>query len=160
LPTGTENHEFSAFWYEEEERWVYCDACWTSNSHYIDGEYQSEINNKTKYFDVTGEAFALNHRIDKAEERFYTKALAAVNGELTETAAETNAESSAPKNEGTESETMENAEGTFSEAVPSEDENNPENSAKGSIAPYIILGLAGVMVIGAGIILAVQKNKK
>lgn len=158
LPVGTENHEFSAFWYEAEKRWVYCDACWTSNSSYRDGNYKWEISGGTKHFDVTGEAFALNHRIDKVEERSYTKALAALDGELSETAAEKE------ESHVTESETGEGEQTTAKGAsAPKNDyestfdkkENNGEN-----LTPYIIIGLTGVMVIGAGIILAVNKNKK
>ncbi len=158
LPVGTENHEFSAFWYEAEKRWVYCDACWTSNSSYRDGNYKWEISGGTKHFDVTGEAFALNHRIDKVEERSYTKALAALDGELSETAAEKE------ESHVTESETREGEQTTAKGAIaPKNDyestfdkkENNGEN-----LTPYIIIGLTGVMVIGAGIILAVNKNKK
>ena len=154
LPTGTENHEFSAFWYEKEQRWVYCDACWTSNNHYRGEEYETEINNRTKYFDVTGEAFALNHRIDKAEERFYTKALTALTPETKETETEPETEASTEKK--TEKESAENTAG----AITAADENKIEPDAETNLAPYIILGLTGVMVIGAGIILAVQKNKK
>lgn len=154
LPTGTENHEFSAFWYEKEQRWVYCDACWTSNNHYRGEEYETEINNRTKYFDVTGEAFALNHRIDKAEERFYTKALTALAPETKET--ETEPETEASNEKKTEKDSAENTAG----AITAADENKIEPDAETNLAPYIILGLTGVMVIGAGIILAVQKNKK
>ena len=158
LPTGTENHEFSAFWYEKEQRWVYCDACWTSNGHYRDGEYQSEINNRTKFFDVTSQCFALNHRADKAEERFYTKALAAVRGEETTTAAET--EPSVPKTE-EEAESTTTADTTETEkTTPASTRNESKNNENNNLTPYIIIGLTGVMVIGAGIILAVQKNKK
>lgn len=158
LPVGTENHEFSAFWYEAEKRWVYCDACWTSNSSYRDGNYKWEISGGTKHFDVTGEAFALNHRIDKVEERSYTKALAALDGELSGTAAEKE------ESHVTESETREGEQTTAKGAsAPKNDyestfdkkENNGEN-----LTPYIIIGLTGVMVIGAGIILDVNKNKR
>lgn len=156
LPTGTENHEFSAFWYEDEQRWVYCDPCWTSNNHYRDGMLYPEINNKTKFFDVTGEAFALNHRIDKAEERFYTQALAA----LEDSTAETEAEANAPEeNEETDAETSENTSGTRPiVATRNEDENVTDKDT--NLIPYIILGAVGVIVIAAGIILAVHKNKK
>lgn len=161
LPTGTENHEFSAFWYEDESRWVYCDACWTSNGRYRDGEYTSEITNGTKYFDVTGQAFALNHRIDKAEERFYTQALAAVDGEMTETEVSENTEEQKTDSQSDEkTHSTEAAETRPAVTEPSESKSNPDADKEVDLTPYIILGLTGVMVIGAGVILAVNKRKK
>lgn len=158
LPTGTENHEFSAFWYEAEQRWVYCDPCWTSNCHYRDGTLYPEINNRTKFFDVTGEAFALNHRIDKAEERFYTQALAA----LDDSTAETEDGTDVPEETvDTNDETDESSADTRPVVtVTEQDRGNSDKDENVNLTPYIILGLVGVMVIGAGIILAVQKNKK
>ncbi len=157
LPTGTENHEFSAFWYRAEKRWVYCDACWTSNSSYRDGEYKYEISGGTKYFDVTEEAFALNHRIDKIEERFYTQALAALDGEPAQT--ETEKEETSEK----EKETSENAQVTVREETSEtrSDVSAPikEEKSGGDFAFYIIIGLLGAAVIGTGIVLAVNKRK-
>lgn len=169
LPVGTENHEFSAFWYEAEKRWVYCDSCWTSNSSYRDGNYKWKISGGTRHFDVTGEAFALNHRIDKAEERSYTKALAALDGELSETASEKE-ESHVTENETRESEQTTAKDGTSESGSGENATKNDTESTFGSTSeekekngknptPYIIIGLTGIMVIGAGIILAVNKNK-
>lgn len=160
LPTGTENHEFSAFWYEAESRWVYCDACWTSNGRYSDGEYNSEITNGTKYFDVTAQAFALNHRADKAEERFYTQALAAVDGEMTETEAPENTEANESDSQSA-TEAQNNAEPVSTTLpVATEPVTGVTGVNKATVTPFIILGLTGVMVIGAGVILAVNKRKK
>lgn len=160
LPTGTENHEFSAFWYEAESRWVYCDACWTSNGRYLDGEYNSEITNGTKYFDVTAEAFALDHRADKAEERFYTQALAAVDGEMTETEALDNTEAKESDSQSA-TESQNDAESVVTTLpVVTETVAGVAGVNKETVTPYIILGLTGVMVIGVGIILAVNKRKK
>lgn len=164
LPTGTENHEFSAFWYEDESRWVYCDACWTSNGRYRDGEYQSEITNGTKYFDVTAEAFALDHRVDKAEERFYTQALAALDGEMTETEAPEDTEEQENDSQSA-SEAQNDAESAVT-TLPVVTEQviagytGVTGVNKATVIPFIILGLTGVMVIGAGVILAVNKRKK
>ncbi len=159
LTTGKENHEFSAFWYEAEKRWVYCDPCWTSNSSYRNGEYKQEISGKTRHFDVTGEAFALNHRIDKAEERFYTQALAALDGEIAETVTERE-DTSESENNTSESGQAAISEET-SESRPAESAQEKKEEKNGSDpTPYIIIGLTGVMVIGAGIILAVNKKKK
>lgn len=162
LPTGGENHEFSAFFYEKENRWVYCDACWTSNGHYRDGEYQSEITNGTKYFDVTSEAFALNHRIDKAEERFYTQAPAALDGETPESSqsAEEQSESESESNSESAAESQSGDTAEFSPSASETEERTSESGAPENLTPYIILGLCGVMVIGAGVILAVNQRKK
>ena len=160
LPTGTENHEFSAFWYEEEERWVYCDACWTSNGRYRGGEYTAEITNGTKYFDVTAEAFALNHRIDKAEERFYTKALAAVDGEISETEAPENTKAQESDNQSS-TEAQDSAESSVTTSPVITETVAGYTDVNKAVTPFIIiLGLTGVMVIGAGVILAVNKRKK
>lgn len=70
LATGVENHEWSAFWYEKEQRWVYVDTCWCSNNDYFGGDYHKGVS-CDKYFDPTDLAFSLNHRVDKAEERDY-----------------------------------------------------------------------------------------
>lgn len=160
LPTGTENHEFSAFWYEAESRWVYCDACWTSNGRYLDGEYYSEITNGTKYFDVTAQAFALNHRADKAEERFYTQALAAVDGEMTETEAPENTQVQESDSQSA-TEAQNDAESAVTTLpVVTEQVTGVTDNNKATVIPFIILGLTGVMVIGVGVILAVNKRKK
>lgn len=161
LPTGTENHEFSAFWYEAESRWVYCDACWTSNGRYRDGEYTSEITNGTKYFDVSAQAFALNHRVDKAEERFYTQALAAVDSEITENEVSENTEEQKTDSQSDEkTHSTEAVETRPAVTEPSESKSNPDADKEVDLTPYIILGLTGVMVIGVGVILAVNKRKK
>ena len=181
LLTAKENHEFSAFWYKDEKRWVYCDPCWTSTSYYEDGDYIKMPSGKTKYFDVTDEAFALNHRIDKVEERFYTKALAALDGEIDETDIET--EEAVETNKTDETiEAIEAAEATVTTAItetaqtteitktnselsPSESTDNGEYNDKedkngSNPTPYIIIGLIGIAVIGVGVILAVKNRKK
>ncbi|MGN0655304.1 MAG: transglutaminase domain-containing protein, partial [Ruminiclostridium sp.] len=38
LATGRENHEWTAFWYEEENRWVWVDSCWNGTGSYENGE--------------------------------------------------------------------------------------------------------------------------
>lgn len=73
LTDGVQNHEFAAFWYEAEQRWVWADPCWNGSGDYINGEYHKKICHE-KYFDITDEALALNHRADYAERRsFFTE---------------------------------------------------------------------------------------
>lgn len=70
LLTGVENHEWCAFYYEEEERWVYVDVCWNSNNDYKNDEFVSNISDRM-YFDPSDDAFAFSHRVDKVEQRNY-----------------------------------------------------------------------------------------
>ncbi len=162
LNTGRENHEFTAFWYEEQSRWVYADPCWGGAGNYIDGKFKPNILDN-KYFDITSEAFALDHRVDRAEERHYFKALEAVNAGGTGSEPEV-------LDPHHYSETSDEGSGDDTD-FPDEDftDNNAENTAanspqkpieSGNVAPYIILGLTGVLIIGVGIILAVNKRKK
>ena len=72
--TGVENHEWVAFWYPNENRWVYTDCTWDSGQYYEKGMY-FDAPNKKKFFDITPLALTLDHRIDRAEQRFYFEAL-------------------------------------------------------------------------------------
>lgn len=72
LTDGVQNHEFTAFFYEEENRWVWVDSCWCGSGDYKNGEYVDKITHE-KYFDISDEALALNHRADYAQRRnFFT----------------------------------------------------------------------------------------
>ncbi len=173
LTTAGENHEFTAFWYEKESRWVYVDSCWSGAGDYENGRYTDSIT-YDKYFDITGEAFSLNHRADKAEERHYTKALAAVEAlddtEILQTS-ET-AEDTAPEEENTQETEGTNASDNSNVTVSVTDSaaekvtvsNHPAAppKEKGSIVPYIIIGVLGILAVGTGIVLAVRfkKNNK
>lgn len=162
LAEAAENHEFSAFWYEKQKRWVYADACWSGAGDYREGVTTERIT-YDKYFDISSEAFSFNHRVDKAEERFYGKALEVMEqgGLSTDTT----------KEEVTEAETVSEPPDT-SEAVTDPpitasvtshtDTNNSQvnGEAEPNITPFLIIGLTGVLVIAAGIILAVDKRKK
>ena len=149
LTTG-ENHEFTAFWYEAEERWVYVDPTWGSNGKYEDGEYHYDYPPSDKYFDVTGEAFALNHRIDKVEERNYTAVL---------NAEEETEETTTEPPEAEETEATEATETTAPTATqPPVTTKAEEPAQKGNPAVYIIIGAAGAAAVITGIILAVRKK--
>ncbi|MCL1903186.1 MAG: transglutaminase-like domain-containing protein [Oscillospiraceae bacterium] len=65
-PTGNP-HEWTAFWYEGEERWVLLDSGWDSFNYY-DGEYV-ERERRVKFFDLSAEGFSEDHRARKAEFR-------------------------------------------------------------------------------------------
>lgn len=167
LTEAAENHEFTAFWYEEQNRWAYVDPCWSGAGDYEHGTLSQRIT-YDKYFDITSAAFSLNHRVDRAEERFYGKALevleqGGVGSETVDTAEE---ETSAPDDSGS---------AVTSEAVESQTAENPvitasssaghniapqENETKHNIVPFVLIGLMGVLIIAVGVILAVNKRKK
>ena len=73
LEKGQQNHEWSAFWYEKEQRWVWVDSCWDGSGSYRSGT-RTPGKPKYMYFDISDEALALNHRADKAERRHYFEA--------------------------------------------------------------------------------------
>ncbi len=73
LGDGRQNHEWAAFYYPAEERWVWVDACWDGAGDYKGGEWKPG-KPKYMYFDISDEAFSLNHRADKAERRLYFSA--------------------------------------------------------------------------------------
>ena len=146
LPTVGENHEFTAFWYEEESRWAYVDPTWGSTGRYEDGEYSCDYPSVDRYFDVSGEALALNHRVDKVEERHYTTVL--------NTEEETEETTTEPlENEETESTTTK-----ATTTQPSVTTKPEEAAQSGNFVIYIIIGAAGVIIVITGIILATRKK--
>ncbi|MCM1300065.1 MAG: transglutaminase-like domain-containing protein [Firmicutes bacterium] len=160
LTTGRENHEFTAFWYEKEKRWVYTDACWSGVGDYENGEFKNNTP-YDKYFDITGEALALDHRIDKAEERHYLQALESVEDGAEETAPEVLDPYHYDETAAETTDVFEYFEDTeAADLSAAADRPDPKPIESGNIAPYIIIGLTGVLIIGAGIILAVNKRKK
>ncbi|MDR1754292.1 MAG: transglutaminase-like domain-containing protein [Eubacterium sp.] len=70
LPYVTVVHEWVAFWYEKENRWVYTDPCWDSSNRYENGRYKKGIT-AIKYFDISPLAFSQDHRVDSAQSRKY-----------------------------------------------------------------------------------------
>lgn len=73
LPNIKRHHEWTAFYYEEESRWVIMDSGWDSGNLAKGGKYYTEIVLK-KYFDISPLAFSQNHRADRAEHRDYFSA--------------------------------------------------------------------------------------
>lgn len=170
LPTGVENHEFSAFWYEKENRWVYADACWSSGSNYREGEY-FHGNWSDRFFDQTGEAFALRHRADKAEERLYFQVLDNMEfpedstADTEKTDSGENTDVSTENSENTTSYTDDNtatsgSESTYADTLPPSEENSTnEQKAQSDIILYVILGVIGIAIIAVGIVLAIRSRK-
>lgn len=150
LAEGVQNHEFAAFWYEKENRWVWLDACWSGSGNYVNGEYVSELSHG-KYFDISDDALALNHRADYAERRnFFDEAVFAGGGIVgtgspaDETEAE--GENPAPKEkadaDGEENEPQPNE----TNAVPA---STPTQTDREDNTPLLI----AVFVLGIGVIL-------
>lgn len=73
LPTERQNHEWVAFYFEEEQRWVWTDPVWSGLGDYKNGEYYYRKYNGN-YFDRDDFALSINHRADKAERRPFFEA--------------------------------------------------------------------------------------
>lgn len=73
LPTERQNHEWVAFYYDEEERWVWTDPVWGGLGDYIKGQYYPGKYNGN-YFDIDDFALSINHRADRAERRPFFEA--------------------------------------------------------------------------------------
>ena len=156
LLTAGENHEFTAFWYGAENRWVYADPTWGRKGIYEKGKYiPGNYPSTEKYFDETGEAFALKHRIDKAEERNYSAALS------------TEEETAGTSEPSETSETSETSQTTSTEktsppsaTTPTSSAQNGTNVQSGNLVIYIVIGASGVIIVAIGITLAVRKSRK
>jgi hypothetical protein len=72
--TVNRHHEWTAFWLEEDERWVLLDAGWDSWNFFEEGRLVLREAPR-RYFDITSLAFAQNHRAVKAEYRDYLSAV-------------------------------------------------------------------------------------
>ena len=147
LTTG-ENHEFVAFWYEAENRWVFADPTWGRTGMYENGEYTREYPANYRYFDESPESFALLHRIDKVEERSY---LAVLNDP------EESSDTTSDAEESPITEESETTTGTTERTLTTT--RNDEAPQNGSFVIYIVIGAVGVVIVITGIILA-TKNRK
>lgn len=162
LPEGVQNHEFAAFWYEKEERWVWLDACWDGSGNYKNGEYLPEVSHE-KYFDISDDALALNHRADYAERRDFFDEAVFEGGEIAETeppAEETEAEGEnpAPKEE-TDTEPPAPAETTAAEEVQASVPTAPSEDNAPLLIAVLVLGIA-VIVLCAYLIGLLKKQKE
>lgn len=150
LTDGVRNHEFTAFYYKAEERWVWVDSCWNGSGDYENGEYLDKDAHQ-KYFDISDEALALDHRADYAERRRFFEAKADEPEKTEETTATTTAETTAPV-----SETTTSARETTSASVTTKTTPQiPSKTEEDNTALVIIAAVLGVLVIGAGIAVAV-----
>lgn len=152
LTEGVQNHEFTAFYYEAEQRWVWVDSCWCGSGDYKNGEYVSDIPHE-KFFDITDEALALDHRADYAQRRAFFNPLPADKSVEAEDTAGTTAEpveTTAVTSEKTENTTVST---TAETALPSETAENdtdvPEN--ENNTVLIVIIAVLGAAVAVTGI---------
>ncbi len=169
LTDGVQNHEFTAFYCEEQSRWVWVDSCWNGSGRYEGGEFYSSIQHE-KYFDITDAALSFDHRADYAERRSFFEAEPYEKDERT---AETSAQTTVPDEavESKTSETTETAEtaaaATLSEAAAAGSEGavNAQRETEAAAVteqdntPLIIAAI----LLGAGIIaliFIIGRNRK
>lgn len=154
LTDGVQNHEFTAFYHKAEKRWVWVDACWNGSGDYKNGEYKDKACHE-KFFDITDEALALDHRADYAERRLFFEAKAAEPQKTTEATDVSSQEST---------EATSAAETTSTtEKTPVADiaENKPITPAEDNTGLVIIAAVLGVLVLGAGfaVVVILKGNK-
>ena len=76
LAAKTVAHEWVAFWYEKESRWVYTDPTWDLRKTFNSNTGKYDYSQKPpQYFDISPLALSLDHRGDKSELREYFSAL-------------------------------------------------------------------------------------
>lgn len=156
LTDGVQNHEFTAFYYEAEQRWVWVDCCWNGSGDYENGEF-IEDNAHEKYFDISDEALALDHRADYAQRRSFFKAVPAADTQIltdiTEESLPETAETTSKESVLTEPTTTAVPEETAEEqkATPAPEEDNT--------VLVIIAALLGAAVTGMGIFIIIRLKK-
>ena len=150
LTDGIQNHEFTAFYYEKEERWVWVDSCWNGSGDYKNGEYLEDEPHE-KYFDISDEALSLDHRADYAQRRSFFEAVPSPSTEiLTEN---TEAVSEPPETSVTEKPL------TTTEAFEEEENTVPAPKKEDNTVLIIIVSVLGLAVIGTGAFI-IFSNKK
>lgn len=143
LTDGIQNHEFTAFFSEEQDRWVWVDSCWDGSGTYQNGEFFANVPHE-KYFDITDEALSFDHRADYAERRDFFNAEEVQQPKETEQpeSSEAPAETTVPENV---------PETTTTAALTEKNTVSTENSAKTekteSETPLIIT----IVLLSAGI---------
>lgn len=161
LTDGVQNHEFTAFFHKEENRWVWVDSCWNGSGDYKNGEYLEKASHE-KFFDISDEALALDHRADYAERRRFFEAKAALPSDTEETVAETTTAAEAAS----VTETTTTADETAPEETAATEETKttvslPETQAEDNTVLVIITAVLGVLVVGAGIaVVVILKGNK
>jgi hypothetical protein len=128
LTSDTVPHEWAAFWYEAENRWVYADPTWDRQGWFMDGEYDFKPP-VFKFFDADCLALSLDHRGDRAELRIYMNS--------SEAAGEPHTSETIPP--------------VMTVIIPAESEE-PESSEDNYTVLYLVIG---AMVFAAAVLLTV-----
>jgi hypothetical protein len=79
LPEKTVVHEWTAFWYEKEKRWVITDPGWDSGNRFQNGTTEVPKSILKTFFDATPLSLSLTHRAERAEYRDYFSVIPALN---------------------------------------------------------------------------------
>jgi hypothetical protein len=69
------NHEWTAVYYNDEQRWVYVDCTWNSTNTYKNGEFFYSSAPRTKYLDISIENLSQDHKAIIVEHREFFDAL-------------------------------------------------------------------------------------
>lgn len=72
------NHEWTAVWYAEEERWIYVDCTWNSQNTYSGGNFHKR-NSISTFFDIPIEYLSIEHRAEIVDYRNFFSAPQAYN---------------------------------------------------------------------------------
>lgn len=161
LESGVQNHEWAAFWYEKDERWVWVDACWDGCGSYRNGT-RTAGKPKYMYFDISDDALSLNHRADKAERRSYFEAKPET--ALIGTDAEDGEEGALITSEQTTDDPENGAETTEMPAVTAPVTTSAETPASDEPDTIYMIAIAalaaGVLVVGAILIKIIVNGRK
>lgn len=68
------NHEWTAVWYDEENRWIFIDCTWDSNNDYDTNGF-TYADSKRQYFDMSMEEMSVNHKIKIIDHRDFFDAI-------------------------------------------------------------------------------------
>lgn len=153
LTDGVQNHEFTAFWYEEQQRWVWVDACWDGSGNYKNGEI-AEGKLHEKFFDITDEALSLDHRADYAERRSFFSAEPKAETEILAETEESQPQITSAPPEAIPPQTEKNS---AENENPAETAKNEENNTPLIIA-VIALG-AAVVITAAWLVVRMKNNR-
>ena len=140
-------HEWTAFWYERENRWVLLDSGWDSYNYY-DGEYVKGESPR-KHFDLSAEGFSHTHRAKKAEFRNWFDESFIVN------------DSGSSTREGLPSKIVGDTTAASVEVTTSTVAPRRERDVEPSPFPSLWFAIGGVIItFGAGVTLALVRGKK
>lgn len=78
------NHEWTAVYYDAEERWVYVDCTWNSTNTYLNGEFHYGDAPRTRYLDISVETLSENHKAILVDHREFFDALTVLEAPATE----------------------------------------------------------------------------